>query len=61
MKKPKYPMTTSDIKEVSGAEEANRLAAQGYCLLGVRVNRFLVDDNEFSNEFIYSMGKKKED
>lgn len=54
-------MAASDIKEVSGAEEANKLAAQGYYLLGVRVNRFLVDDNEFSNEFIYSMGKKKED
>ena len=55
-----YPMK-AEIIETNDLTKANQLCQEGYFLLATRINKFIVDDNEFEEEFIYSLGKPIEE
>jgi hypothetical protein len=60
MKKYRYPLRAINVKEISGEENANAEIKNGYLILGVRTNRFIVDDGVFDEEFIYSLAKPED-
>jgi len=60
MKTYKYPLKVAEVMEVSGKENASLEIKNGYLLLGVRTNRFIVDDGVYDEEFIYSLAKPED-
>jgi|GEM_PF-3750700 len=56
MEDPQFPLRLADIKETNDSAQARAWCQNGYLLLGLRENKFILDDNLSGNEFIYSLG-----
>jgi hypothetical protein len=54
-KKYRYPIKAERIIETNDKEKAQELCDDGYCILAVRANSFIEDDDKYGSEFIYCL------
>ena len=55
MNETKFPIKFSDAVEITDIKEVRELGAKGWLLVATRNHRFIVDDDKFEENTIYSL------